>query len=127
MGPRATVGEPAAIDPARFFDFVASATVAVVFVSVHPAHSFNQAVRQRLTEGDSAEVVFGTVSLVDLLVRGGSALPYLSQGLRDCGGPAGFGVMPGYWLFYDGRVLGWHAGLPTRADAPRIARKTILH
>src|SRR5262245_53983897 len=99
--------EPIPVDAARFFDFVADPALAVLFVSVHPAHRFNRALSQRLAAEHPVAVTFGSIGFAELLVGGGAALPFLQQGLEACGGPSSFGVLPGYWLVRSGEVLAW--------------------
>jgi hypothetical protein len=125
-GASATVNEPLAIEPARFFEFIASSEIAVVLLSVHPAHAFNRGLCERLAEHEGAEVAFGVVPLVQLALGAGNVLVFLSEGLRDCGSASPLGALPGYWLFRGGRVLAWHPGLPAGADAKTIARNAFL-
>ena len=118
--------EPIPIDAARFFDFIADPALAVLFVSIHPAHRFNRALRQHLASQHPDEITFGSISFRDLVLNGGPALSFLQQGLEACGGPSSFGVLPGYWLVRRGEVLAWDAGLPTTADAGTLAQGALL-
>ncbi len=118
--------EPVAVDASRFFEFVGSAEVVVVFVSVHPAHTFNGALGQHLREEEGAPVLFGAVALTDLMLSAARALPYLHQQLRACGAPSLFGVTPGYWLFCGGQMIAWQSGLPSSGDVMVIARSALL-
>jgi hypothetical protein len=120
------MGEPAPIDPARFFEFVASAPLVVVFVAIHPLHAFNPALSGHLTgEGDD-DVRFGVVPLAELMLASARALPYLHQRLRACGAPSFFGVTPGYWLFCGGEMIAWQSGLPGTGDLRAIARSGLI-
>jgi hypothetical protein len=116
------MSEPVAVEPSRLLEFVGRPSLTVVFVSVHAAHSFNRSVCHYF--GD--EVVYGEVPFVELILSGGPALPVLHQGLLACGGPATYGVLPGYWLFRSGEVLAWDAGLPSVGDARAVARSALL-
>jgi hypothetical protein len=118
--------EPIPVDPARFFDFVADPALAVLFVSVHPAHRFNRALSQRLAGQRLDAVTFGSIPFTDLVLNGGGALPFLQQGLEACGGPSTFGALPGYWLVRRSEVLAWDSGLPIAADARTMAHSALL-
>jgi hypothetical protein len=118
--------EPIPVDATRFFDFIADPALAVLFVSVHPAHRFNQALSQRLANEHPDVVSFGSISFMDLMLAGGPALPFLQQGLEACGGPSSYGVLPGYWLVRRSAVLAWDSGLPTTADARVLAHSVLL-
>jgi hypothetical protein len=118
--------EPISVDPAQLFDFVADPGLAVLFVSVHPAHRFNRALSQRLASQHPDTVTFGSIAFMDLVLSGGPALPFLQQGLEACGGPSAFGVLPGYWLVRRSEVLAWDLGLPTAADARTMAHGALL-
>jgi DnaJ domain len=117
--------EPIAVDAAQFFDFIGGPGLKVVLVSVHPAHEFNRALCEQLA-GEHETISFGTVGLTDLVIRGGPALPFLHRGLRECGAPWPFGVLPGYCLFRGTQMLAWDAGLPSFADVGGILRGTLL-
>jgi hypothetical protein len=118
--------ESTSIDPERLLEFVGDHELAVVLVSLHPVHSFNPSLGRYLQELQDSAIAVGTVDFVTLMISGGGALPVLRQGLRDCGGPASFGVLPGYWLFRRGTVIGWDAGLPGTGDAPAIGQGAFL-
>jgi hypothetical protein len=113
------------VHASRFFEFIAGEGLKVILVSVHPLHTFNAALAQRL-RADHADIALGTVGLTDLVVSGGSAVPFLHQGLRGCGAPAAFGVLPGYCLFRDAKMLAWDAGFPASTDVEGIARGALL-
>ncbi len=118
--------EPLPVDAAHFFEFIGGSRLAVILVSVHPLHSFNRSLAQQLV-GEHQDMALGTIGLADLIhVGGGPALRFLHQGLRSCGAPTSFGVMPGYCLFRGGEMLAWDAGLPTFADVEAIARSALL-
>ena len=117
--------EPITVDAAQFFEFIGSPGLKVVLVSVHPAHEFNRALCQQLA-GEHETIAFGTIDLVDLVTRGGPALPFLHHGLRECGAPGALGVLPGYCLFRGTEMLAWDAGLPAWADAGGIFRGALL-
>ena len=118
--------EPIPVDAARFFDFIAEPELAVLFVSVHPAHRFNRALSQRLASQHPGAVAFGSIAFTDLMLEGGAALPFLQQGLEACGRPSSFGVLPGYWLIRRSEVLAWDAGLPIATDARTLAHGALL-
>ena len=117
--------DPIAVDAAQFFEFIGSPGMKVVLVSVHPAHEFSKALCQQLA-GEHESMVFGTLDLVDLVTRGGPALPFLHHGLRECGAPGALGVLPGYCLFRGTEMLAWDAGLPAWTDVGGIFRGALL-
>lgn len=116
--------EAVAVDGARVLEFVGSADVAVLLVSVHRLHAFSHALGVEMAR--TGDVALGTVDLRDVLLRGGPALPLLYDGLYRCGAPHAFGVLPGYCLFRAGRMRAWDAGLPALDDASDIARGALL-
>lgn len=117
--------EPVAIDAANFFEFIAGEGLKVVLVSLHPFHTFNPDLHRQLAV-ESEPITLGTVHLYDLVAEGAPALRFLHQGLRACGAPSLFGVLPGYCLFRGGEMLAWDAGLPTFADVEAMARSALL-
>ena len=117
--------EPTSFAAADLFEFVRQSPLAVVFVSLHRLHTFNSTLAKELI-ADHDEIALGTIDIGNLLTSGGPALRFLHQGLRRCGAPAAFGVLPGYYLFRSGALLAWDAGLPTFADATAIARSAVL-
>jgi hypothetical protein len=119
------MSEPIAVDAAQFFDFIGTAGLKVVLLSVHPSHQFNRALCQQLT-GEDETIACGTVGLADLVTRGGPAIPFLHQGMRQCGAPYAFSVLPGYCLFRGTEMLAWDAGLPAFADIAGVFRGTLL-
>jgi len=118
--------EPAHIHPEQFFDFVEQAGLALVFVSVHPAHAFNRSLARSLTEANQLCLAMGTVSLVELLASGATALAFLRQCLHQAGIPRWLDVMPGYYLFRGGQLLAFDSGLPAAEDAKPIVRESLL-
>jgi hypothetical protein len=121
--------EPVAIAPERFFDFIGSSELTVVFLSVHPLHSFNDALPLHLHDGrPGSDVALGTMDLGTLLLSGGAVLPFLQREIAATGVPAapGLGVMPGYFLFRSGEMLAWEPGIPTFADAPHFVPGALL-
>jgi hypothetical protein len=119
------VTEPIPVAAADFFEFIRETRLAVTLVSVHTVHTFNSALARELA-ADHESIALGTIALTDLLASGGPALRFLHQGLRRCGAPTAFGVLPGYYLFRSGQLVAWDAGLPTFADVTAIARSAIL-
>lgn len=117
--------EPIPVDAADFFKFIGGSELAVTLVSVHPVHAFNGALCQHLAR-EHEGITFGTVDLSGLIVSGSPVLRFLHQGLRGCGAPCAFGVLPGYYLFRAGEMLAWNAGLPAFADLEAIARSAVL-
>jgi hypothetical protein len=119
------VTEPLPLAAADLFEFIRGSRLAVLLVSLHPVHTFNSALAKELV-ADHDSIALATMDLGNLLASGGSALRFLHQGLRRCGAPSGFGVLPGYYLFRSGALVAWDAGLPTFADATAIARSALL-
>jgi DnaJ-domain-containing protein 1 len=119
------MSEPVDIEPQRFFEFVTTPGLVVVFLSFHPAHPFNDALPRHLHDKNPA-IAIGRVNFVELLVFEASAVMFLRDGLRSCGVSQVFEVMPGYYLFIGGRMLAWDSGLPTTADLETLARATLL-
>jgi hypothetical protein len=119
------VTEPIPIDAAHLFEFIGDSGLAVVLVSVHPTHAFNRALGRQLA-AEHKTIAIGTVDLCELLASGSSAMRFLHEGLRACGAPSAFGVLPGYCLFRSGEMLAWDAGLPAFADVEAIARSAVL-
>ena len=117
--------EPVAVEAAQLFEFLAGPGLKTVLVSLHPSHTFSEPLSRQLT-ADHDTIALGTVALSDLVTEGGSALRFLHQGLRACGAPASFGVLPGYYLFRDSEMLAWDAGLPAFADLQAIARSALV-
>jgi hypothetical protein len=119
------VRPPRRIDAARFFEFIRDSELAVVFVSVHRLHAFNREV-SRLLASEHKAIATGTLRLGALLRSNPSILRFLHQGLRHCGAPSGFGVLPGYYLFRRGEMLAWDSGLPALDDIAALARGALL-
>ena len=119
------MAEPISVAAADLFEFVRQSRLAVLLVSLHPLHAFNSALAKELL-ADHESIALGTIDISKLLTSGGPALRFLHQGLRRCGAPAAFGVLPGYYLFRAGALVAWDAGLPTFADATAIARSAML-
>ena len=107
------------------FQFIGSAPLAVLLVSVHRRHTFSKPLMTQLRR-DHPGIALGIISLTDLMMSGGPALRFLHYGLRTCGAPASFGILPGYFLFRGGDMLAWDSGLPTFADIEAIARSGLL-
>jgi hypothetical protein len=113
------------VPASRFFEFIAGGGLKVILVSVHPLHTFNAALAQQLRI-DHEDIALGIVGLPDLVLSGGSAVPFLHQGLRACGAPSTFGILPGYYLFRGSDMLQWDSGLPVTTDVEGIARGALL-
>ncbi|MEO8074901.1 MAG: J domain-containing protein [Acidobacteriota bacterium] len=113
------------IDAARFFEFIRSSEIAVVFLSVHPRHRFNRQLSRRL-HAEHPDIALGAMKLRRVLASGSSVPRFLHQGLRSCHAPAAFGVLPGYYLFRGGEMLAWDAGLPVFDDVAALARSALL-
>jgi hypothetical protein len=107
------------------FDFIRDSELAVVFVSAHPLHTLNRVLARRLASEHTGLSV-RAVTLRSLLGSGPSVLRFLHQGLRACGAPSAFGVLPGYYLFRGGEMLAWDAGLPGFTDVSALARSAML-
>jgi hypothetical protein len=120
------MNDPVHLDPARFFEFIDTPDLSVVFVSIHPFHPANTALGRRIREAHGDGARFGAIELPELLVRQSPVLPFLQQGLAACGARPLLEVMPGYYAFCDGRMLAWDSGLPTPGDARPILRGSFL-
>ena len=116
------MSEPRRIDAARFFEFIRNSELAVVFVSVHRLHTFNRDLPRLLASAHKG-IKTGTLRVGALLRSNPSVLRFLHQGLRHCGAPSRFGVLPGYYLFRRGEMLAWDAGLPALDDVAALARR----
>src|SRR5262249_4291365 len=112
---RRAVPDPTPLDGAHLFEFVRESELAVMFVSVHRLHTFNGALSQRLGSEHKA-IAIGSIDLGALL----------QQGPRLCEPPAMFGVLPGYYLFRNGEMLAWDAGVPVFADFAALGRSALL-
>jgi DnaJ-domain-containing protein 1 len=123
---RACMSEPIDIEPSRFFEFVSTPGLVVVFLSFHPAHPFNPALSRHLLDGSGSPIAIGRVNLVELLVFEGAAVMFLRDGLRRCGVSHLFEVLPGYYLFASGQMLAWHSGLPSKDDGQTLLRASLL-
>jgi hypothetical protein len=121
----AGMSEPVDIEPTRFFEFVSTPGRVVVFLALHPAHPFNDALPRHLQDGGPA-ITIGRVNLVELLAFEAAAMMFLRDGLRSCGVSHVFEVLPGYYLFIGGRMLAWDSGLPGTDDIETLARATLL-
>lgn len=117
------MNEPLRLDPKDFFDFIARPEPAVLFLSVHSAHSFNP----RLCECfDDGKVAFGRLPLLDLFDSVRPALSFLRGEIVACGASVPMAVPPGYYLFQNGRMLAWDSGLPAAGDGKRIIRGSLV-
>ena len=110
---------------ARLLEFIGGPGEAVVLVSLHPVHAFNEALERRLTVAE-ADVRLGRVSGLELLATGGAPVQFLSTSLHARGVRTPFAVLPGYYLFSGGRLLAWDAGLPGLEDGRSIAGSLLL-
>jgi len=119
------VTEPIPVDAAGLFDFLGGAGLKVLLISLHRVHTFNRVLSRQLAV-DHETIALGTIDLYELVATGGPGLRFLHQGLRDCGAPASFGVLPGYCLFRGTEMLAWDAGLPVFADVEAMARSALL-
>jgi hypothetical protein len=118
------MSEPVTVDAARFFEFIDRPGLAVLLISVHPRHTFSEALARQLL-AEHGEIALGTTSLVDLVSTGGPAVAYLHDGFRGCGAST-VGVLPGYCLFRQAEMLAWDSGLPTIADTDIFARSALI-
>lgn len=116
---------PVAVDAAGVPAFLAGAPLAVLLISLHPAHAFSGPLARQLTV-DHPGIALGTVDLRDLVIRGGRGLRAIQAGGRRCGVPGPFGILPGYCLFRDGALLAWDAGVPLPIDLTAIAQSAML-
>jgi hypothetical protein len=109
----------------QLFEFIRDSELAVLFVSAHSLHRFNRMLARRLAaehEGLATRVV----TLGSLVRAGPTVLRFLHQGLRACGAPSAFGVLPGYYLFRGGVMLAWDAGLPGLTDVNKLTQSALL-
>ena len=113
----------------HLFDFIRDTELAVLFVSAHRLHQLNRVLARRL-ESEHKGLAVRAVTLASLLGSGPSVLRFLHQGLRACGAPSAFGVMPCYYLFRDGVLLAWHGACRVRrrqrARPKRPARRRLV-
>jgi hypothetical protein len=119
------VTAPLSVDATKVYEFIGQSDLAVLLVSVHPWHTFNAALPELLASDDD-DVACGTVDLTALVASGGSVLRFLHQGLRRCGAPSVFGVLPGYYFFQKREMVAWDAGLPAIPDVEALARSALL-
>ncbi len=120
------MGEPVDLDPTQFFEFVGSSGIVVVFLPFHAAHPFNHALCRHLRAPDGSTIPIGRVSLIELVLGAAPAVVFLQHGLRACGVSRLFDVLPGYYLFADGRMLAWESGFPTTADLDVLMGASLL-
>jgi hypothetical protein len=126
--------EPASSDESAFFELVACPEPSVIFVTLRGLPPFNTALPGCMQAGVGADVAFGALELLDLVTRRSPALAFLAQSLSHAAtqcpaiprhrGP--LGVLPGYYLFRETRLLAYASGLPGRADASGIFRGAAL-
>jgi len=119
------VSDPVPIAAPRLFEFIGHSGLTVILVSAHRIHTFNPHLGQRLA-ADHQGISLGIVDLRELIVTNMDGLRYLHQGLRQCGAPSAWGVLPGYCLFKDGAMLAWDAGLPSLHDVEAIIRSALV-
>ena len=119
------VTKPTSLNAADMLGFIRDAELAVIFVSVHRRHTFNRELGRQLAAQHEG-LALGVLKLRRLLASGPAVLRFLHQGLRRCGAPAAFGVLPGYYLFRRGEMLAWDAGLPGLEDVAALTRSALL-
>ena len=112
------------LNPGSLLPFVDAPGLAVVHVCLTLGLPLNRALLPRLAILEEP-VRVGQVDLLALVRSNGTALSALRHALRRLGA-RGRIVLPGYYLFDDGRLLAFEGGLPTPGDARRIARGTLL-
>jgi hypothetical protein len=112
--------EPTHLDEASFFDFVAQPAPSVVFLSLHRVHAFSDALPQRVLEVGLESASFGCLALPDLF-RSQQVVRFLARECSRCPMPYR-GVLPGYYLFCEGELLAYDAGLPVRSDFNHLLR-----
>ena len=80
------MSEPVPVDAARLVEFLDRPGLAVLLVSVHPRHTFSQALSQQLS-AEHEDIALGAVSLVDLVTgrwsRGAVSAQRLSRLRRE--------------------------------------------
>lgn len=119
------MSDPTRIEAPRLFEFIGNSGLAAILVSAHPIHTFNPHLAHQLV-ADHKQISLGVVDLRELILMNTDALRYLHQGLRHCGAPSDWGVLPGYCLFRNGEMLVWDLGLPTFNDLEAIARSALV-
>jgi hypothetical protein len=120
------MSEPIDVEPPRFFEFITRPGLVVVFLSLHPALPYNDALTRHLRDPGGGPVPRGRVVLVELLLASAPAFAFLQQGVRACGVSRVFDVLPGYYLFEHGRMIAWESGFPTTADLDTILGASLL-
>jgi hypothetical protein len=118
-------GDPVPVAAADLPVFLSGAPLAVLLVSVHPAHTFSPALARQLA-ADLPDAALGTADVRDVLTTGGRGLRLLREGFGRCGIPTLLGLLPGYCLFRGRTMLAWDAGLPAPSDLAGIAQGTVL-
>jgi len=115
------------LDPTEFFDFIARPEATVLFLSVHPAHRFNQLLCDCFDDSEGSHpVAFGQLPLLDLFACASPALSFLHREILACGASVPIAIPPGYYLFQQGQMLAWDSGLPTTIDVKSIIRGSWL-
>jgi hypothetical protein len=117
---------PIHIEPANTLEFVRQPGLSVMFMSAHQLHVFNEALPPCLTACADEVAVYGEVAWLDLVRCASPVFSYLQRGLVELGGPNVFGALPGYWLFRNGEVLAWDAGLPNLPELKSTAPSALL-
>lgn len=101
------------LDEHSFYEFVAQPGPGVLFAFVHPLQPLNAALPQHLPEAfDGLEVPMASLSLTELVIARSPVLALLQQATQDSPVARRFGVLPGYYLTCEGRVVAWQSGLP---------------
>jgi len=118
------MSEPVPVDAAHYFEFIDRPGLAVLFVSVHPRHTFSDALSRQLS-AEHTDIALGTASFVDLMASGGAAVAHLQEGFRACG-VSTVGVLPGYCLFRQTQMLAWDSGLPTLSELEVLGRSALV-
>lgn len=118
------MSEPVSVDAAHFFEFIDRPGLAVLFVSVHPRHTFSDALARQLAS-EHPDIALGTISVIDLMSSGGAAAAYLNEGFRACG-VSTVGALPGYCLFRQAQMLAWDSGLPSLAELEVFGRSALV-
>ena len=118
------MSEPLPVDAAHFFEFIERPGLAVLFLSVHPRHTFNEVLARQLS-AEHQGIGLGTIGLVELISTGGPAVAHLHNGFQACGVSA-VGALPGYCLFRQTELLAWDSGLPTLAEVEVIGRSALV-
>ncbi len=117
----------AALTGRSFIDFIHSAGLAVVHLSVWSEHRFNRYFLHGFHELHPGEVRFGWMEWYLAVLSRRTLGPFLHGASVEFEMRSGLGLFPpGYYLFRRGELLAWHPGIPETGDRSRLAIGGIL-